>query len=62
MDTETVSRIMVACAGLSMSEEAKRLTGEIKEHILLFEYDRAVEKIDQHLGAKSPGNKNADNP
>jgi hypothetical protein len=49
MDTETVSRIMAACAGLPLDGDARRLIGEIREHILLFEYDRAVEKIDTTL-------------
>jgi HPt (histidine-containing phosphotransfer) domain-containing protein len=45
MDIETVNKIMLEYSVMPLDPATKDLVNEIKEDILLFEYDKAVEKI-----------------
>jgi CheY-like chemotaxis protein len=49
MDIEAVNRILITFAGLSLDGETKARIAEIEEKILLFEYDKAIEKINELL-------------
>jgi CheY-like chemotaxis protein len=49
MDIEAVNRILVTLAGLSLDSASRSKISEVEEHILLFEYDKAIEKIDELL-------------
>ncbi|AEF86297.1 hybrid sensory kinase [Treponema primitia ZAS-2] len=45
MDIETVNKIMLEYSMMPLDSHTKDLVNKIKEDILLFEYDKAVEKI-----------------
>jgi CheY-like chemotaxis protein len=45
MDIETVNKIMLEYSVIPLDSNTKDLVNKIKEDILLFEYDKAVEKI-----------------
>jgi HPt (histidine-containing phosphotransfer) domain-containing protein len=45
MDIETVNKIMLEYSVMPLDANTKDLVNKIKEDILLFEYDKAVEKI-----------------
>jgi signal transduction histidine kinase/CheY-like chemotaxis protein/HPt (histidine-containing phosphotransfer) domain-containing protein len=47
MDIETINQFMLDYSSLSLDAEAKELANRIEEDILLFEYGRAVERIDR---------------
>ena len=49
MDIEAVNRTLVAFAGLPFNSEIKARIAEVEEHILLFEYDKAIDKINEML-------------
>jgi signal transduction histidine kinase/CheY-like chemotaxis protein len=51
MDIETVNQILMEYLSIPMDSGTKERLGRIEEHILMFEYDRAVEKIDSLLSA-----------
>jgi signal transduction histidine kinase/CheY-like chemotaxis protein len=45
MDIETVNEMLIKYAGMKLSAGTKTAVSEIEQHILMFEYDTAVEKI-----------------
>jgi signal transduction histidine kinase/CheY-like chemotaxis protein len=47
MDIEAVNRMLVTFAGLSLDGKTKELVSEIEQHILMFDYEKAIEKIDK---------------
>jgi CheY-like chemotaxis protein/HPt (histidine-containing phosphotransfer) domain-containing protein len=49
MDIEAVNRTLVTFAGLSLNSGIKARIAEVEEHILLFEYDKAIDKINEML-------------
>ncbi|MDR2305280.1 MAG: response regulator, partial [Treponema sp.] len=49
MDTGTVNDRLRSYAPLELNGAAKAFLGEIEQHILLFDYDKAVAKIDEVL-------------
>jgi len=49
MDAEAINRMLVTFAGLSLSGEMKSNIAKIEEHILLFEYEKAIDKINEML-------------
>jgi len=49
MDAEEINRMLITFAGLSLSSEVKAKISEVEEHILLFEYERAIDKINEML-------------
>jgi signal transduction histidine kinase/CheY-like chemotaxis protein/HPt (histidine-containing phosphotransfer) domain-containing protein len=50
MDIETINQFMLEYSAMSLDAATKDLVNKIKEDVLLFEYDRAVEKIQNFLG------------
>jgi two-component system, sensor histidine kinase and response regulator len=49
MDVEAINRMLVTFAGLSLDSKTKSMISEVEEHILMFEYDKAIAKIDEML-------------
>jgi len=49
MDAEAINRMLITLAGLTLSSEVKAKISEVEEHILLFEYERAIDKINEML-------------
>jgi CheY-like chemotaxis protein len=49
MDVEAINRMLVTFAGLSLDGKIKAKIAEVEEHILMFEYDKAIAKIDEML-------------
>ena len=49
MDVEAINRMLVTFAGLSLDSETKARISEVEEHILMFEYDKAITKISEML-------------
>jgi HPt (histidine-containing phosphotransfer) domain-containing protein len=49
MDTESVNTQLLSYRALPLEGNAKTLISEIERYVLLFEYEKAVEKIDQVL-------------
>jgi signal transduction histidine kinase/CheY-like chemotaxis protein/HPt (histidine-containing phosphotransfer) domain-containing protein len=49
MDVEAVNRMLVTFAGLSLDSETRSKIAEVEEDILLFEYEKAIEKINRLL-------------
>jgi HPt (histidine-containing phosphotransfer) domain-containing protein len=49
MDIEAVNRILLVFAGLSLDKEKKDKISEIEQLVLMFEYERAIEKINEFL-------------
>jgi signal transduction histidine kinase/CheY-like chemotaxis protein len=49
MDVEAINRILVTFSSLSLSSKIKTKIAEVEEHILLFEYDKAIDKINEML-------------
>ena len=47
MDIEAVNRILLDYAGLSLDSTTKGLIAEVEQYILMFEYEKAVEKINE---------------
>jgi signal transduction histidine kinase len=45
MDVEAVNRILLEYSGLSLDGGVRAKIAELEEHILMFEYDKAIEKI-----------------
>ncbi|GHU66733.1 hypothetical protein FACS189447_08140 [Spirochaetia bacterium] len=49
MDIEAVNRMFMEYTKLSLDKKTRDLVAELEQHILMFEYDEAIEKIDQAL-------------
>jgi len=49
MDVEAVNRMLMTFAGLSLDSETRSKIAEVEEYILLFEYEKAIEKINELL-------------
>jgi len=49
MDAEAINRILITYSSLSLSSEIKARIAQIEEHILLYEYDNAIDKINRML-------------
>jgi CheY-like chemotaxis protein len=49
MDVEAINRILVTFSSLSLGSEIKAKIAEVENHILLFEYDKAIDKINEML-------------
>jgi signal transduction histidine kinase/CheY-like chemotaxis protein len=47
MDIEEVNKMLIEYAGLSLDIETKNKIAEVEECILMFEYDKAIEKINK---------------
>ena len=45
MDVEAVNRLLLEYASLPLDSETKAKVSEVEQHILMFEYDKAIEKI-----------------
>jgi CheY-like chemotaxis protein len=45
MNIEAVNRMFLEYAGLSLDKKTRDLVAELEQHILMFEYDEAIEKI-----------------
>jgi len=45
MDIEAVNRMLLDYAGLALDNRTKNMIAEVEQHILMFEYDKAIEKI-----------------
>jgi HPt (histidine-containing phosphotransfer) domain-containing protein len=50
LDIDSVNKILVEYLSTPMSKETKAKIDTIEQYILMFEYDKAVEVIDQMLG------------
>ncbi|MCL2320334.1 MAG: ATP-binding protein [Treponema sp.] len=48
MDIEAVNRMLLDYASLSLDSKTKEMIAEVEQYILMFEYDKAIEKIN-HL-------------
>jgi hypothetical protein len=46
MDIAATNRLIVKYLELPLNERAKKTLSDIENHILLFDYDKAIEKID----------------
>jgi CheY-like chemotaxis protein len=46
MDIAAANRLMVEYMALPLSESARRNLSDIENHVLMFDYDKAIEKID----------------
>ncbi|GHV76339.1 hypothetical protein AGMMS49942_11600 [Spirochaetia bacterium] len=46
MDTESVNTLLLSYSALPLDSNVKTLISEIEQYVLLFEYDKAVERID----------------
>jgi len=49
MDVEAVNRMLVTFAGLSLDSKIKAKISKVEEHILLFEYEKAIDIINEML-------------
>jgi len=49
MDAEEINRMLITFAGLPLNSEIKAKISEVEEHILLFEYEKAIDKINEML-------------
>jgi CheY-like chemotaxis protein len=49
MDIEAVNRMLLNFSSLSLDDRTKAVVAEIEQHILMFEYDEAIEKINRQL-------------
>jgi signal transduction histidine kinase/CheY-like chemotaxis protein len=49
MDIETVNRLLMGFTFTSLEDQVRETVSEIEQHILMFEYDRAMQKIDALL-------------
>jgi len=49
MDAEAINRMLVTFAGLSLDSNTKARIAEVEEHILMFEYDKAIAKINDMM-------------
>jgi len=49
MDIEAVNRILLVFSGLSLDKETKDKISEIEQLVLMFEYEKAIEKINEFL-------------
>jgi len=47
MDIEAVNRILLVFTGLSLDKETKEKISEIEQLVLMFEYEKAIEKINE---------------
>ena len=47
MDIEAVNKILLDYAGLSLDSRTKDIISEVEQHILMFEYEKAIEKINE---------------
>ena len=47
MDIEAVNKLLLEYAGLPLDTETKAKIADLEQHILMFEYDKAIEKIDE---------------
>ena len=47
MDIEAVNKMLLDYAGLSLDPGIKDMIAEVEQHILMFDYDKAIEKIDE---------------
>jgi len=45
MDIEAVNKMLLDYAGLALDMRTKNMIAEVEQHILMFEYDKAIEKI-----------------
>ena len=45
MDIEAVNKMLLDYAGLSLDSKTKGMIAEVEQHILMFEYDKAIDKI-----------------
>jgi hypothetical protein len=54
MDTEAVNARLKGYAALSLNREARDLADAIEQDILLFEYEKAIEKTDRVLKMEVP--------
>jgi CheY-like chemotaxis protein len=52
MDVEAVNRMLITFAGLSLDNQTRALIAEVEEQILMFEYEKAIEKINKLLSPK----------
>ncbi|MDR2517414.1 MAG: response regulator [Spirochaetaceae bacterium] len=55
MNIETVNWILLEYSALPPDGETKKMAVELEQHILMFEYDKAMEKIEQFLNASQGG-------
>jgi len=46
MDIEAVNRMLLSFTGLSLNAKTKAAIAEVEQLILMFEYEKAIEKID----------------
>jgi CheY-like chemotaxis protein len=51
MNIEEVNKMLMEYANLSLDSETKNKLAEVEEHILMFEYDKAIEKINKFFSA-----------
>jgi signal transduction histidine kinase/CheY-like chemotaxis protein/HPt (histidine-containing phosphotransfer) domain-containing protein len=49
MDIATVNEMLIKYVSMKLDQETKDMISEIEQHILMFEYDKAIEKIDRIL-------------
>jgi len=49
MDVEAVNRILITFAALSLDSETRAKIAEVEELIIMFEYEKAIEKINELL-------------
>ena len=47
MDIEAVNRMLLDYAGMSLDNKTRSMIAEVEQHILMFEYDKAIEKINE---------------
>ena len=47
LDIEAVNKILLNYASMSLDIKTKELISEVEQHILMFEYDKAIEKINE---------------
>jgi CheY-like chemotaxis protein len=49
MDIEAVNRMLITFSGLSLDSETRARIAEVEEYIIMFEYEKAIEKINELL-------------
>jgi CheY-like chemotaxis protein/HPt (histidine-containing phosphotransfer) domain-containing protein len=47
MDIEAVNRLLLTFAEMSLDDKTKTLVAELEQHILMFDYEKAIEKIEE---------------
>ena len=47
MDVEAMNRMLLEYAGLSLDTKTKEIIAEVEQHILMYDYDMAIEKINK---------------